>query len=433
VGRPDIEVSYTALIFSKKEKMMVAPLEGIRAVEWGEGANGPLIGVILGDFGADVVKVEQRGVGDPHRGIGAAPGRTFASGVRQPRLAGAINAALENTNRSKRSISLDLKKPRGKEVMYRLVEKADVFYTNYGQATATKVGMDYESLSKVNPRLIYANATGNGPKGPYAYKPSFDHIIQARSGMMTALGERGTIPSTMVGTPVDCLGATVGAMAIITALLCRERTGIGQMTNTSLLHSALWLQLFNIQTGLFRAGTRTHLGQQKRLRSELSPLNNQYQCSDGKWILLGGMQWTEFCQVMGINQPEYTSLDMKALQEENNRKCVVSYLEGVFATKPRGEWIKLFEEKNVSFMYSPINEVDDLLTDVQVVSNNFFIDFEHPTAGPVKYVSVPVQFSKTPAKVKSAAPEFAQHTEEVLLEIGYTVDDIAGLREEEVI
>ena len=291
--------------------------------------------------------------------------------------------------------------------MYRLLEKADVFYTNYGQATATKVGMDYESVSKVNPQLIYANATGNGPKGPYAFKPSFDHIIQARSSMMTALGERDTPPSIMVGTPIDCLGATVGAMAIITALLCRERTGIGQMTDTSLLHSALWLQLFNIQTGLFRAGTRAHLGQQRRLRSELSPLGNQYLCSDGKWILLGGMQWTEFCKVMGIDQPEYTSLDMKALQEESNRKRVVSFLEGVFATKSRDEWIKLFEEKNVSFMYSPINEVSDLLTDPQVVSNNFFVDFEHPVAGPIKYVSVPVQFSKTPAKVKNAAPEYA--------------------------
>ena len=411
---------------------MVAPLEGIRAIDWGEGANGPLIGVVLGDLGADVIRVEEPKVGDAMRGLAARPGPIPAQAA--SRMVAGINAAWENTNRSKRSITLDLKKDKGKEIIYKLVKRADVFYTNRLQPTAARVGLDYETLSGINPQLIYAHATGMGAKGPYANKPCFDPMAQARSALMTSLGERNSLPSMIVGTPIDCVSATIGALAVVTALLCRERTGIGQKTDTSLLHSALWMQLFNIQTGLFRAGTREHLGQRRRLRSELPPMGNQYLCSDGKWILLGGgVKWTDFCQVMGITQPEYTSLDMKAFQDENTRKKVVSFLEGVFNTRTRNEWIKLFEEKNVGFMYAPINEVNDLLTDVQVVSNNFFVDFEHPTAGAVKYVSIPMQFSKTPAKVKGAAPDLSQHTEEILLEIGYSANDIARLREEEVI
>jgi crotonobetainyl-CoA:carnitine CoA-transferase CaiB-like acyl-CoA transferase len=411
---------------------MVAPLEGIKAIDWGEGANGPLIGVVLGDLGADVIRVEEPKVGDAMRGLATRSGPGPAAIA--SRMVAGINAAWENTNRSKRSITLDLKKGTGKEIMYKLVRSADVFYTNRLQPTAARVGLDYETLSRINPRLIYAHATGMGAKGPYANKPCFDPMAQARSALMTSLGERDSLPSMIVGTPIDCVSATIGALAVVTALLCRERTGIGQKTDTSLLHSALWMQLFNIQTGLFRAGTRTHLGQRRRLRSELPPMGNQYLCGDGKWLLLGGGgKWDEFCKVMGIDQPELTSLDMKAMQEETTRKRVVAYLDILFASRSREEWIRLFEEKDVKFMYSPVNEVNDLLSDVQVVSNNFFVDFDHPTAGATKYVSIPMQFSTTPAKVKSAAPDLGQHTEEILLEIGYSKNDIVRLREEEVI
>ena len=410
---------------------MAGPLEGIRAVEWAAYANAPLIGVVLADFGADVIKVEQRGVGEPLRGM------TTMYGARQM-LASGINAAVENTNRSKRSISLDLKKEKGKEIMYRLLKEADVFYTNYGQAMAKRVGVDYETLSKINPRLVYANATGVGPKGPFADRRALDGVGQARSALMWSLGQRGTPPSNIVGAPIDATSATIGALGIVAALLARERTGEGQITDTSLLHSALWVQLFNVQTGLLRSGSREHLGMQRHLRTEpRNPMSNQYQCGDGKWLLLGDPQfdrfWKQFCQIVGIEEPEYVNLDMKALREGYDFKPLVAYLDKLFATKPRDEWINILYENDAGFVYAPINEVSDLLSDVQIVANNYFVDFEHPTAGPVKYISTPVQFSKTPAEVKTAAPEYAQHTEEVLLEIGYTWEDIAKFQEEEVI
>ena len=411
---------------------MAGPLEGIRAVEWAGFGAGPLIGVILGDFGADVIKIEQRGVGEPLRGM-----RPTDVGGRQ--VPSGINPAVENTSRSKRSISLDLKKDKGKQIMYQLVKKADVFYTNFGQTRAKELGVDYEKLSRLNPRLVYANSTGMGAKGPYANKRAYDPAAQARSAMMMSLGERDTAPSSMIGAPVDTTAATLTAFGIVTALLARERTGIGQMTNTSLLHSAIWLQVLNIQTGLFRVGTRKHIGMRRRLRTKPeNPMDHQpVQCRDGKWLMLAEPQfdrfWVEFCRIMGIRKPEYLNLNMQVLREGYNTEPLASFLDGLFATKPRDEWIKIFEENDARFGYAPVNEVDDLLYDPQVLSNNYFVDFDHPIAGPIKYVTTPIQFSKTPAKVKSSAPGYGQHTEEILLELDYSLDDIAKLKQEEVI
>jgi crotonobetainyl-CoA:carnitine CoA-transferase CaiB-like acyl-CoA transferase len=167
------------------------------------------------------------------------------------------------------------------------------------------------------------------------------------------------------------------------------------------------------------------------------PINNYYECSDGKWLLLCESQfdrfWGEFCQVVGIEEPEYVNLNMTTVGEGNNRERTTSFLDKLFATKSRDEWLKIFEEKGARFVYAPVNEVSDLLHDEQVLANNYFVDFEHPIAGTVKLVGHPVEYSKTPARVKNAAPGSGQHTEEVLWELGYTRDDINSLREEEVI
>ncbi len=168
---------------------MPGPLEGIRVVEWAAFAHAPVIGVILGDLGANVIKIEERGVGEPLRGMKPVAGAKSARAQRDyPTLAAGVNAAVENTNRNKRSISLDLSQKKGREIAYRLLAKADVFYTCYGQARAAKLGLDYETLSRLNPRLVYANATGYGPRGSDTEKRAFDQCGQARSSMMTSCG-----------------------------------------------------------------------------------------------------------------------------------------------------------------------------------------------------------------------------------------------------
>ncbi len=405
---------------------MAGPLDGIRAVEWaGYGAT-PLTGVMLGDLGADVIKIEQRAVGDPLR---------TSSHYRQ-HFSGLI-PALENTNRSKRSLSLDLKKEKGKEIIYHLLKNTDVFHTNYGQSRAARVGLAYKTLSRVNTRLIYSDNTGYGPRGPDSEVRGFDPAAQARSALMYAVGYDDDPPTALVGAVVDATAGTVGVIGILAALSARNHTGVGQLVNSSLLGSAIWVQIFNIQTGLLRAGTREHLGERRPQRTERrSPFGN-YKCSDGKWITIYATEfdeiWGRFCQIMGIREHEYTNLKNDDLQKGDITKRLTSVLEKCFATKPRDEWLNIFRQKSAPFAYAPVNEVQDLLPDLQVLENNYVVNFEHPTAGPVKLVGCPLEFSRTPAKIKSAAPQLGQHTEEVLLEIGYTRNDIAQLREAEVI
>jgi CoA:oxalate CoA-transferase len=410
---------------------MAGPLEGIRAVEWAAYANSPLVGVMLGDFGADVIKIEERGVGEPLRGMSSLHGAN-------QRLVSGMNAAVENTNRNKRSISLDLKKEKGKEIAYKLVEKADVFYTNYGEQRALKVGLDYDSLKRINPQIVYSNNTGYGRRGPDSEKRAFDPGVQARSGLMMSAGERDTPPGMIVSTILDATGATVATLGIITALLARERKGTGQLINSSLLGSALWIQIFNIQTALLRGSGREHLGTQRNSRSKpRNVLSNMYECGDGKWILLGEPQfdrfWGDFCRVTGITDPEFVNVKIAELNKGDGMQRLLGVLDKLFATKPRDEWLKIFKDKNAAFAYDSINDVTDVLNDPQVLANKFFVDFDHPSAGKIKYMLSPIEFSKTPAQIKSAAPEYGQQTEEILLEVGYSWEDIAKLKDEEVI
>ncbi len=410
---------------------MTGPLTGIKAVEWAAHANGPLIGVILGDMGAEIIKIEQRGVGDPNRGMVSMYGTRM-------RLHNGINAGFENVNRNKKSISLDLRKEQGKEIAYKLIEKADVFYTNYGQVSAAKVGLDYPALSKVNSRLVYANATSYGARGPERNQRAFDTDAQARSGLMTSLGERDTPPSLIVGAPLDSLGATIAAMGIMAALIARQQDGLGQMTNTSLLSGAIWLQLFNIQTALLRGATRAHLGMARHSRTEpKNPMSNQYQCADGKWLLLGEGQfdrfWPNFCHVMDLNEKEYTEMKINDLRKSKTISKLVKKLDSIFISRSCDEWIAQFKSKGAEFGYSKVNNVDALLTDPQVMINNYFVDFHHPVAGKIKLVNCPVEFSRTPASIQSAAPEFSQHTEELLLGLGYNWEEVANLKTYEVI
>ncbi|MBN1367244.1 MAG: CoA transferase [Dehalococcoidales bacterium] len=405
---------------------MEGPLEGIKAVEWAAYANSPIIGVMLGDFGAEIIKIEERGVGDPTRGM-----KTF-HGAPQVSPKGTI-ASYESTNRNKKSIALDLKKEKGREIAYKLIKNADIFYTNYGQTRATRVGLNYEVVSKINPGIIYSNNTGYGTRGPESERRAFDPAIQARTGMMMSCGERGTPPSLAAALIIDTTGATIATIGILAALVAKERKKVGQLVNSSLLGSAIWLQMTNIQSVLLN-------GIAAQRHSSVDPshiLVNVYQCSDGKWILIGeppfDRVWGEFCKVMDIKQPEYVNLKQADLTQGNCKQELYLFLKNLFATKPRDEWIEIFRQKNATFVYDRVNEGNDICTDVQALSNNYIVDFNHPNAGPVKLVNSPIEFSKTPAKIRSVAPEFGQHTEEILLDLGYSWEDIASLQEQEVI
>ena len=224
---------------------MSGPLKGIRVIECGGYLSAPSAGYILGDMGAEVIKVEDRVKGDPVRGMST----TFGGSMILP---DGTNIQFETANRNKKSITLDLKKEKGKELLFSLIEKADIFLTNFSQPAIKKLGIGYEIMKKRNPKLIYAMATGYGLKGPETNKRAFDTIAQARSGIMTALGDPDSPPMQIGGVLFDQMTGTTLALGILAALVEREREGVGQLVETSLLGAGIHLQAYNVNMALLR-------------------------------------------------------------------------------------------------------------------------------------------------------------------------------------
>lgn len=402
-------------------------LSGVRAIEWATFGNGPIIGVILGDLGAEVIKLEDRVAGDPSRGISAFQG----VGTKSPE---GINLVFESSNRNKKSIRVDLNKEKGRELIHRLIGKSDVFYTNYRRSVAKRQGMDYETLSKYNPMLIYGRASGLGPEGPENEKRAFDPVGLARSGLMSATGERESPPGQIVGAIVDTMGATMTAFGIVGALFARERFNIGQEVDASLLGSGMWAQFSNISLTLLRGRT---MARHSRAGAK-NPLANVYRCKDGEWLSLAEPQsdryWPQFCKAMGIESLEKDPRFSDEWKRRENCEAFVSILDKIFAEKTRSEWVDIFQKQGKQFVaWERVQTVPDLVQDPQVIANRYLVDFDHPVLGKIKVQPFPIGFGKTTVGPRSHAPEFGQHTEEVLLEIGYTWDDIARLQDEEVI
>lgn len=403
---------------------MPGALEGIRIVECTAFQQGPVAGMILGDLGADIIKVEERIGGDPGRGMMRIIGVQMGLSGR--------NFYFENNNRNKRSITLDLRKEKGREIFYKLIEKSDVFLTNFRMDALKRIGLDYETLSRYNPKLIYAIGTGWGLRGPDSSEPSADFGGIARSGIMTLFGEPDAPPQNCVPGLCDQMGAITLAGSVCAALVARERQGIGQMVDVSLLGSMIGLE------GLILAA-KTVLGQDfpRPSRSKArNPMWNYYRCEEDKWIVLSVLQpdryWPAFCKVMGLEElekdPRFEDMEVRGEHAEE----MIPILDKVFATKPREEWMKLFKEADIA--YTPLQTMGDLMNDPQVLANEYIRDFDHPVWGPTKIVSTPLGFSETPVSLRREAPEFGQHTEEILIDIlGYSWDDIVKLKDEEVI
>jgi len=403
---------------------MTMPLEGIRVIDWTIWQQGPVATTMLADLGADVIKIEERVGGDPGRGIVSMSGVDMGE---RP------NFYFEANNRNKRGLTLDLKKPEAVEIVQKLVAGADVFVQNFRKGVAGRLELDYESLRAHNDRLIYASATGYGPEGPDSADPSFDQLGLARSGIMLAAGEPDMPPLAVAGGVADQMGAIMLAYGVLAALLARERTGVGQKVEASHLGSMMMLQGLSVSARLMMgfALPRTPRSQAG------NPLWNHYRCRDDQWLSLGMLQpdryWADFCRALG--RPEMSSderfADMRARSQ--NAAAAVALLDEIFASKPRAEWLKILRESEGDFIYTLVNSVNDLPDDPQVQANDYVIDFEHPQHGTIQMLGMPVGLSETPGRVRSPAPEFGQHSEEILLDLGYDWDAIADLRKREVI
>ncbi len=404
---------------------MPLPLEGLVVLDWTIWQQGPVCSAMLGDMGADVIKIEQRGTGDPGRWLVAAGGQEVGDRV---------NWYFEANNRNKKSITLDLKRPEGIAVVHALAEKADVFVQNFRKGVATRNQIGYEALREINPRIIYASATGYGPEGPDSAEPSFDHLGLARSGIMNAAGEPDMPPLGIAGGIADQMGAIMMAYGVMTALVARERFGVGQEVNASHLGSMSYLQGLSLSMKLM-AGIAIPRGFRA---NSFNALWNHYECQDGLWLALAMLQpdryWPDVTRLIGrpglASDPRYATMEARS---QIAPECV-ALLDAAFASKPRDEWIQLLRDDKSDLIYTIVNTVDDLPTDPQILANDYVVDFDHPQHGSTSVVGIPVGLSETPGSVRTAAPELGQHTEEVLLDVlGWDWDRISELRDKEVI
>jgi len=401
---------------------MAGPLDGVKVVEITMFQQGPVAGMRLGDLGADVIKVEPK-TGDPGRGMMRIVGADTGLKGR--------NYYFESNNRNKRSIVLDLRTEKGLEIFFKLIDRADVFLTNMSIEAPQRMGIGPEALLKRNPRLIYTHASGWGRKGPDANELSFDYTGIARSGTMMMSGERGGPPGTLIPGIGDEQGGLMCAWAVTAALYAREKTGKGQLVDTSLMGSLIALHGVNFSA----PGV---LGKEfpRLLRSEAgNPIYNHYKCKDDKWIVIAHLQpdryWPNVCKAMGIEELEHDPKFNTIEARHDNGKELVSILDKKFATKTRDEWMKIFKKENV--IHTPIQSASEVFQDPQALANDYIVPVDHPVWGKIKMLGFPWTFHETPASVEREAPELGQHTEEILLELDYSWDDIANLKSEEVI
>jgi crotonobetainyl-CoA:carnitine CoA-transferase CaiB-like acyl-CoA transferase len=403
---------------------MPGALEGIKVIELAIWAAAPGGGGIIADWGAEVIKVEDPNGGDPFRGfLSTGVGATTAS---------SINGSFDSDNRNKKSIAVDIRTPAGREIVYRLVETSDVFLTNFRPAALERYGLTYPLLKARNPRLVYVGLTGYGNVGPEKDRPAFDYAgFWARSGIMATMGEPDTPPPGQRPGMGDHTTSMAVVAATTAALFVRERTGVGQEVQLSLFRTGMWVDSMDIQTALLNRQDVPRLSR----KGVGNPLFNAYRAKDGRWFQLVMLQsdrhWPTFCGAIGREDLTRDPRFAEAAARREHGRALVEILDTVLGTKARAEWGAIFDAAGV--FWGPVQTVEDVINDPQARANGAFVSVDHPSGQTIEMVATPIDFGATPARTRQAAPELGQHTEEVLLAMGHTWEDLARLREQGVI
>ncbi|MFZ9427255.1 MAG: CaiB/BaiF CoA transferase family protein [Ilumatobacteraceae bacterium] len=390
---------------------MPGPLEGGKVVELGLWVAGPAAAGVMADWGADVVKIEPTS-GDPARSF------QFMYGGNPP-----DNPVFELDNRNKRGVAVDITTDEGRDAAYRLIDDADVFVTNVRAAALQRSGFDYATLSLRNPRLIYGLITGYGLSGPDADRPGFDiSAFWSRTGMAHLMTPAGnTIPTLRGGMGDHSTGVTF-AGAISAALFSRERTGKGQMVTSSLLRQGVYTVGFDLNMVL-SWGRHPPINNRFEARN---PSVNTYQSSDGKWFFVVGVEgdrhWPPLARVVGkpelVADPRFDNIRNRAINSEELR----TILDAAFATRTMDEWVRIFDTEPDMF-WSPIHSPDEILNDEQLQHAGGLVDVPNGN-GTTRMIASPVDFHGTPGAQRSLAPRLGEHTREVLLESGFSDDEI---------
>ncbi len=407
--------------------MTAGPLAGIRVVELAHYHMGPGAGMFLGDMGAEVIHVEQRGTGDLMRQFSTLWGVDFTLDN------GARNAFTEDLLRNKKSLAVDLTKEEGRQILHQLVARSDIFLTNLRQAALEKQKMDYPTLSAITPAVIYCHGSGYGARGPLKDSPGNEMMGLARSGVMLGSAHEGgepVYPSVGINDRLGAIGMTVGILA---ALVARERTGVGQLIETSLVGWMVNLQAVGAQI----AANTGQDPRPPRREDANDPLYNYYRCRDGVWVALGmvihkEMYWPRVCEALGLPglaaDPRF---DTVRKREENCRE-LVQIMDTLFAQLDFAEWEEQAAKQD--FISTRVNDLTDLADDPQIQANGYVERLAHPVLGEWTYVTTPLHFSRTPVSIRSCAPQLGQNTDELLTDwLGMSPEDIARLYQKEVI
>ena len=391
------------------------PLEGIRVLELANFMAGPYAGMLLADMGADVIKVE-----NPRGGDFARHNPPFVEGE---------GAGFMALNRNKRSLALNLKHPRGRDLFLELARGADIVLENFRPGTMADLGIDAATLRALNPRLVYCSASAYGRSGPYSQKPGFDIIAQGYSGLMSITGETDG-PPVKVGVPVaDLTCALFSVYGILSALLVRERTGQGQEVETNLLESAVALAIWETSSYFATGEIPGRLGSAHRANAPYQAIRT----ADGS-ITIGGQtpnNWAALCQVLG--RPEWLTDERfrDNVRRLTNRDTLIAEIEAVTTTRPSAHWLAALEVAGVPC--GPINDYAAVLADPHLNERGFIIEVDHLRAGRTRATGFPVRLTETPAGLRRPAPILGEHTDEILAELGCSAEDITGLRAEGVL
>jgi len=391
---------------------MPAALQGVKVVDTAINYAGPTISMYLADQGADVIHVERRIVGDASRRSGNTPFLKLNS-----RHYMAIN-------RGKRSITVDITKPEGQEIVQKLAADTDVFVENFRPGVMDRLNLGYEKLSKQNPRLIYTSLTAYGPKGPYANRAGFNRLVEGLAGALDRKDAEGRPQGAGIWI-ADWSAPMIAAFGISSALFARERTGVGQRVDTSLLHATVMMQL----------GDLVVVEDDPTPPRQENPSGyGSYQCSDGIWINIGAYlphQWKRLCYALDLphlgDDPRYIDPAKRPELEAETWPVI----EAILGTRPSAEWIDLLNEADVPC--APIVSRPNVRFEEQIKANELMVEVDHPVVGRTHIPGTAVHLSDMPSVPLKPAPTLGEHTDEILTELGYSPERITELRAAEVI